>query len=392
MGGEARWDNWAGNVTCAPRELLTPTREAEVVEAVARAGERGEAIRVAGAGHSFTPLVATDGLVLDLSALSGIARVEVAEQRAWVRAGTRLHDLGEALHEHGLAMQNLGDIDVQALGGAIGTGTHGTGRTLRNLSSRVLAMRVVGADGELRVVRADDPALAALRVSIGALGVATAFQLDLVPAYRLHERVRRMPLAEALEGLEEGIGSHRHFEFFWYPTLDRTEVKTLDPTDREPDPLEGLRGERIDWSHRVLPSVRDQRFVEMEYSVPAAAGREVLDAVCARMRTHHPEVAWPVEYRTLRADDAWLSTAHGRETVTISLHQDVSLPWRDFFADLQPLFVEAGGRPHWGKWHDLGAEQLAGAYPRFDEFVALRDAWDPERRFGNPHLRHLFGE
>ncbi len=388
----AEWQNWAGNITCQPREIVRPRDEAEIVEALARAETQDLSVRVAGSGHSFTPLVATDGMLFDLSLLQGIARLEPENSRAWVRAGTRLADLGEPFHAAGLAMQNLGDVDVQALGGALGTGTHGTGHTLPNLSARVSGLRILRADGELRSVRDDtDPeGLRAARVSLGALGIITAARIELVPAYRLHERVERPKLDDVLATLDERIAAARHFEFFWYPKADRVEAKSLDLTDRQDEP--DRKGERIGWSHRILPSLREQRFTEMEYAVPAELGRECFLAVRDRIRARHPDVVWPVEYRTLRSDDAWLSTAHERETVTISVHQDGRLPFEPFFADVEPIFAEFAGRPHWGKVHTLARAQLAGVVPGLSRFERLRAEWDPRGRFLNPHLRTLFSE
>ena len=388
----AAWQNWAGNVTCEPYEIVCPRSEAEIVEVIARAEAGSRTVRVAGSGHSFTALIATDGIVLDLSKMSGIARFEPEHGRAWVRAGTKLSALGEPLFAEGFAMENLGDVDVQAVGGALATGTHGTGRELPNLSARVSGLRILRADGELRSLReyADPEALRAARVSLGALGIITAARIDLVPAYRLHERIERLPMDAVLESLEERIAATRHFEFFWYPQADRVEAKSLHPTDEPENELPELLGERIGWSHRILPSLRELRFTEMEYSVPAEAGRECFLAVRERLRTRHPDVAWPVEYRTLRADDAWLSTARGRETVTISVHQDGRHPYQAFFADVEPIFAEHAGRPHWGKVHTLDRKQLAPVVPGLDEFAALRWEWDPEGRFLNDHLARIF--
>ncbi len=388
----AAWQNWAGNVACEPRELVRPGSEAEIVEVLARAEALDLTVRVAGSGHSFTPLVATDGIVLDLSGLCGIARLEPEHGRAWVRAGTVLSALGEPLFAEGFAMENLGDVDVQAIGGALATGTHGTGRELPNLPARVSGLRILRANGELRSVREDtDPeALRAARVSLGALGIITAARIDLVPAYRLHERIERLPMDAVLESLEERIAATRHFEFFWYPQADRAEAKSLHPTEEPESELSERKGERIGWSHRILPSAREIRFTEMEYSVPAEAGHECFLAVRERLRTRHPDVAWPVEFRTLRADDAWLSTAHGRETVTISVHQDGRHPYEAFFADVEPIFAEYAGRPHWGKVHTLDRNRLASVVPRLGAFDALRREWDPQDRFLNDHLAGIF--
>jgi FAD/FMN-containing dehydrogenase len=386
------WTNWAGNVACEPQLRVDAASEADVVAALREADARGLAVRVAGSGHSFSPLVATDGLLLALGGLAGVARHEPEHGRVWVRAGTQLSALGRALHALGLAQENLGDVDVQALGGALATGTHGTGRTLPNLSARVSGVRLLLADGSLRVLRAeDDPeTLAAARVSLGALGVITAARLDCVPAYRLHERVVRMPIEACLDTLDERCAAHRHYEFFWYPARDLAEAKSLDPTALEPEAIAGRKYERIGWSHELLPSVRELRFVEMEHALPAEAGPATFRALRERMRSRHPDVAWPIEYRSVRADDAWLSPAHGRETVTLSVHQGAELPWREFFADVEPLLRAHGGRPHWGKRHGLRAAELAALYPRFEDFRRLRAELDPQGRFLNEHLRALF--
>lgn len=387
------WRNWAGNVDCAPRVRTTANREADVVTALRKAEREGLPVRVAGSGHSFSPLVATDGLLLSLEGLTGIARHEQEGNRVWVRAGTTLNALGHDLFTLGLALENLGDVDVQAVGGALATGTHGTGPGLPNLSARVSGLRLLLADGSLRVVReeGDPELLAAARVSLGALGVATAARIDCVPAYRLHERVERLAIDACLESLDERIAATRHFEFFWYPARDVVDAKSLHPTELPPEAVADRKYERIGWSHEILPSAREDRFVEMEYALPAEAGPACFRAVRERMRVRHTEVAWPVEYRTLRSDDAWLSTAHARETVTISLHQGAALPWQDFFADLEPVLRAHGGRPHWGKRHGLTAGDLAPLYPRFNAFVALAHELDPDGRLRNAHLQALLG-
>ena len=386
------WSNWAGSVTCSPAERYEPASEGEIVAAVRRAEELGVPLRVAGSGHSFQPVVATSGVLVTPGAWSGIVSCDPMRRTATVRSGTVLHDLGEPLLAKGLAMENLGDVDVQTIGGALGTGTHGTGPTLGNLPSQLHAMRLVLASGEVvECSRDHEPELfAAARVSLGALGVLSTATLRLVPAYRLHERIWRCDAEEILAEIESRVASHRHFEFFWYPGADRAEAKTLDPTDAEESELPDRKRERIGWSARVLPSVREQRFHEMEYSVPAEAGVECFRAVRARIRDRWPELEWPVEWRTLRADDAWLSTASGRETVTISIHQDGQLPFRELFTDVEAVFREFAGRPHWGKIHGLRAAQLAELYPRFAEFQALRRRLDPDGRFLSEHLRELF--
>ncbi len=386
------WSSWAGAVRCTPARIARPASEAEIADTVRRAVAEGVGVRVVGTGHSSMPLCATDGVLVSLDDFQGIVSCDREQRTADVRAGTKLTRLGALLLEQGLALHNLGDVDVQSVGGALGTGTHGTGRTLANLSSRVLGLRIALASGDVVECSAErEPELLrAARVSLGAFGIVATARLALLPAYRLHERVWQAPIEELLPEVPQRVNATRHFEFFWFPKPDRAEVKTLHPTDAEPATVAGRKGERIGWSGEILPSVRELRFHEMEYAVPEEAGLECFLAVRERMRSKHPEVVWPVEYRTLAADDAWLSPAHGRATVTISIHQDARLPFREFFADVEPILCAAGGRPHWGKIHTRSREDLRALYPMWDRFVETRRRLDPLGVFLNDPLRELF--
>lgn len=390
---EAIWRNWSGRVECSPAELARPASEEAIAEVVRGAKRNGRTVRVAGSGHSFTPLVATDGVLVSLDDWHGVVDVDGERRRASIRAGTKIASLGAPLRAHGVGLANQGDVDVQALAGALATGTHGTGATLGSLSSQLCGLRLVIADGSTVScdLEHDADLLDAARVSFGALGVLSVATLQVVPAYRLHERVWKVGIEQCLAELPSRVREHRHFEFFWYPHKDYAEMKALDPTEAAPDPLDGVKGERIDWSDRVFPSLRDLRFNEMEYAVPAEAGPACFAAVRQRMKSRHPDVLWPVEYRTVAADPGWLSPMHGRDAVAISLHQDAALPCDPFFQDLEPIFHEHGGRPHWGKIHTRRARDLAALYPRWDDFLALRRRLDPGGTFLNDHLRELFG-
>lgn len=386
------WVSWSGAVRCAPKRFERPGSEAEIVALVRRAAAAGECVRVVGTGHSSMPLCATDDALVSLDDWQGMDAWDLPAAQATVRAGTKLTRLGALLLERGLAMANLGDIDVQSLGGALATGTHGTGRALGNIASRAVRLRLVLASGEVvECSEHDDPDVwRAARVSLGALGIVSTARLALLPAYRLHERLTRVGFDELLPQVDDLIAANRHFEFFWFPGADRAEVKTLNPTTADPESVSGKKYERIGWSSQILPSVRELKFHEMEYSVPAEAGLACMRAARERLRARHPDVVWPVEYRTVAADDAWLSPAHGRATVAISIHQDGKLPYREVFTDLEPIFREAGGRPHWGKFHTCTARDLAARYPDYARFCALRARLDPKGVFLNAHLRELF--
>jgi FAD/FMN-containing dehydrogenase len=381
-GSRASWSNWSGSVVCRPRWRVCAADEAAVAAAVERARRDDISLRTVGSGHSHSPLVATDGGLLELAPRVAL-EVDAERGEAWIGAGAALHDLEAPLRERGFALRNLGDIDVQTLAGALATGTHGTGRELGNLSSSVLGVRGVAADGSrFEWNEEDDPErLCAARVSLGVLGVVCHVRMQLAKAHCLHERIERLSAEACMEQLDERSRATRHFEIFWYPGRDRVDAKSLHPVDAPPDPLTDRPYERIDWSGRILPSVRSERFVEMEYAIAAEDALEVFAALRARIRSRHPTLQWPVELRFVAADDAWLSPANGRPTATLSLHQAVELPFRALFDDLERLLLEAEGRPHWGKWHGLGARELAARFPGWERFRRLRAQLDPEDRF-----------
>src|SRR3546814_5685721 len=167
------WRNWSGSVRCHPQQTLAPRTLDELQQTVARISAAGGRLRVAGAGHSVVPLVENDAARQTLDAIAGVERIE--NNVASSLGGTTLKPLGHLLRGRGYGMMNLGDINKQALAGAVSTGTHGTGLGLGSISTQVEAMTLVMPDGSLRECSAGkDPDLfAAARVSMGALGVIT---------------------------------------------------------------------------------------------------------------------------------------------------------------------------------------------------------------------------
>jgi FAD/FMN-containing dehydrogenase len=403
MSSATTWVNWSGSVICTPGHIAAPQSEVAIQTLVRAAHDQGS-IRVVGSGHSFTSLCATEDLLLTLDGLQGLVAVDPATHQATVWAGTKLHALGDPLWAQRLAQANLGDIDRQSLAGAISTGTHGTGPTLGNLSTQVVGLRLVTATGEIIDCSAScEPEIfKAAQVSLGALGILTQITLQCQPAYHLCERTWVVPFDQCLAELDEQIAANRHFEFFWVPEVDACAMKALNPADPA-SPLTAHRWEpptgrlaryvgpeRSDRSYRIFPAERTLKFNEIEFAVSAASGPECLCELRQLMQRRHPQVAWPIEYRTLAADELWLSPAYGRATVTISLHQGAELPYYAFFADVEAVFRNHSGRPHWGKCHTHTARDLAPLYPQWAAFQTVRQELDPMGRFLNAHLRQLF--
>jgi L-gulonolactone oxidase len=420
-------------VTAEPVAIEQPATEDDVVALVRAAGDRSLRVKAVGSGHSFPPIAVTEGVMLRMERLRGIVDVDVATRRVVVRSGTVLGDLNRALFARGLALPNLGDIDRQTISGAVGTGTHGTGARFRGIADAVVGLRIVLADGSAVSCDADrEPALfQAARIGLGALGVVTELTLQCVPAFLLAAREEPDSLSRVLQGFDELVESTDHVEFYWFPHTDRVLVKRNTRTDLErgarPLPrwrarldddllanrvfeaVNRLAAARPSWipainavssralsareftqpSFEVFASERSVRFNEMEYAVP----REALPQVMRDLRTlaDGHRLAFPVEVRVAAADDLWLSTATGRDTAYVAVHEYHRRDHRAYFDGFEAIARAVDGRPHWGKWHSRAVDDLRETYPGLADVIAVRDRVDPERRFANPYLDRVLG-
>jgi len=432
-GPDRAWRNWAGDQVCAPSEQLRPRGREELAEAVGAAAAAGRKVSIVGSGHSFTEAAMTDGTMVDVGALSGVIDADPASGLVKVGAGTVLADLNEALHGLGLAMENLGDIDRQTIAGAISTGTHGTGATLRNISSQVEGMELVLADGSSRelTVAGDPDLLRAARVGIGALGAISTVTLRCVPAFTLHRVDSRCPREEVFDAFQQRADANEHFELFTFPYAASALVLERNRTEGPPRPrgraaaylndvvLENWALEAIsaagklvpraipslsrlaawlasgskstDRSDRIFANDRRVRFTEMEYGVPREHGPEAAQRVIEWVRSNRYPVFFPIEMRVTAADDALLSPSHERDTVYIAVHQYRGMEWRPYFEAVEAIMNEYGGRPHWGKRHFQTASTLAERYPRWADFQAARDELDPNRVFSNEYAERVLG-
>src|SRR6478735_538221 len=428
--------NWSGGVRFRPERCLTPSSEAELVAALRRCSAP---VRAVGAGHSFSPLIETQGSSISLDALQGVVNVDAQGLTATLRAGTRIHALGRPLLEAGVALINQGDIDRQSIGGAVGTGTHGTGPALGSLSAELQGFRLVTAEGQvLDCSRASDADLwAAGCVSFGSLGVMSEVTLNVRRAYKLRERQWRMTRDQCFRELATYRDAARHFELFCFPHAEMVLAKSLTET-HEPcaPPLTSAqlleRGEgfgieqrvfaaaaelarvapalsgpvqrffsragtfgqagRVGYSHEVFPSARGVKFNELEYAVAAKDGVDCIRELAEAMRQRKVAGVYPLEMRFIRADHGWLSPFYQRDSVSISVHQYHKQPYREVFGLAESIFSRYEGRPHWGKLHNSKAADLERLFPRFDDYRALRRRLDPKGKLLNPHLKGIFGE
>lgn len=428
----SKWRNWSGIVEASPQTVVYPGSVVEVVQVVNQCRREVRTLRVVGSGHSFTPIAASNDILMSLDGLQGIVRVDMDAQTATVWAGTKLKALGDMLFQHGLAQENLGDIDVQSIAGAISTGTHGTGIEFENIATQVIGLTVVTGAGDILQCTADShpEQFRALQVSLGTLGVIVQVTLRLRPAFRMVYESTRTSLSTCLRDLETLNNHHRHFEFYWFPYADPCQLKFMDETTKPADEREirdfasdvvlenGVFGalsklcqwmprlcapvsrlsasmvpvtRKVAYSHRLFATKRLVRFNEMEYNLPAEAMVPVIWEMREVMARERFAVHFPIECRYAKRDDIWLSPAYGRDSAYIAVHMFRGMPYERYFAAMEDIFLRYGGRPHWGKLHTLQAAELSQRYPMWNRFLNVRAEFDPDGIFLNAYLRDLFG-
>ena len=429
----AMWRNWAGNQKANPVSIVAPRSVGELAALVASASGKGQKVKAVGSGHSFTSAAATNGRMIRLENLSGILHIDHASCQVTVGAGTRLSDLNMLLHAEGLALATLGDIAYQTVAGAISTSTHGTGKALTGLAGQVVAMKLINGQGE--IIECSKSLNAHIfdvaRVSVGALGIITEYTLQAVPSFRLRALEQPMRLDDVLENAHDLASAHDHFEFFWIPHTKWALTKRNNRTEDELQPLPRVKGwiektfmenyafgalcrvgrarpsliprlatalpssgsrEYVDQSFKIFASPRIVRFYEMEHALPVEALVPALREIRAMVDRKGYLLNFPVEVRFTKGDDVPLSTAFGRDSAYIAVHVYKGMECEPFFRDVEDILRAYEARPHWGKMHYRDAEELSKLYPRWDEFIALRNQLDPQRTFSNVYSDTVFGK
>jgi FAD-linked oxidoreductase len=435
-----RWQNWSGLESAEPREVRSPATPDEVVAAVGSAREARSTVKMVGSGHSFTGIAAPGDVMLRPDRLTGIVGVDRDAMTVTAYAGTRLKVLNAELERLGLSLHNMGDIAEQTLAGAVSTGTHGTGGVTAGLAAQLTGFQLVTGTGEvLDASGATNPEVFELgRVGLGALGILTTVTFAVEPAFLLEAREQPMSWDEALDSFDEMVADSNHGDMYWFPHTDRMLTKRntrLDADLSEASPVGRVRGwvddellsnsvfgaltgvanrapaiiprlnqvsaralsarSYSDVAHRVFTSPRRVVFREMEYAVLRMSGLETLRQVRRAVDSSEWRISFPVEIRVAPADDVALSTAYERDSFYLAFHTHHRSDWRThtaYLAAMETILRDHDGRPHWGKLHTRTAADLAPAYPRFEEFLALRDRLDPDRLFANPYLRRVLGD
>ena len=424
-----RWVNWSETADCLPSIIRYPSNVEQVCQIVKKANDSGRKIRVVGAGHSFTELVSSDDILISLDLLNGISEVNDKEMTVKVFAGTRLYQLGEELGKLGFSQENLGDINVQSIAGAISTGTHGTGIQFGNISTQVVELSIVNGKGEVVNLSETENAkyFKAALVSLGLLGIIVNVKLRIIERPVYMYKSKKVDFSSLIEQFDSYISNNRHFEFYLFPFSDLAQVKTMNITEQKPVNLRFYKLKNLilenylfyitseicrlkpSWSslfsrlaartvgsdqitghnHDLFATERLVKFREMEYCIPLQYAKKAIWEVKQLIEEKKYKVHFPIECRTVQADDIWLSPSYQRDSFFIAFHMYKGMEYKDYFRDMEAIMKKYEGRPHWGKLHSRTSGELKDIYSKLPDFLDFRKQMDPNQLFVNEYLDKL---
>ncbi|EKM52622.1 uncharacterized protein PHACADRAFT_261187 [Phanerochaete carnosa HHB-10118-sp] len=437
---KAKFINWGLSYECTPLAVFEPETPEQCAAALELARREGHTLRAAGVGHSPSDLACTSGFMLRTERLARITEINTEKQYVVAQAGVTLSALHAELAKHGLAMINLGSISDQTLAGVVTTATHGTGIHFKVISTHVLALTLLLADGSIvRCSRAERPELfTASLCGLGATGLMLDVTLEVGPAFRLKETQESVPFGNVVQNINMIANSAEHVRLWWFPQADIVRVSSANRTDEPRNPGGSFLWHSLVGYHLIqflffigiyLPFVNpwicclsawldrettvtvddswkvfnlDCKYPQFttEWAIPyentQACLRELHDWL--KQEDHDPHGLrphFPLEIRFSDADDIWLSPSHGQRTTWIGIIQykpyGLNVPYRALFARFEAILIRHSGRPHWAKSHPLRASELRALYPRFDDFVRVLQEVDSEGVWRNEYVeRHLF--
>lgn len=426
------WVSWNENVKHDYIYHFQIKQEADLIRAIESAPFR---VRVYGSKQSSADIAAGTETLIDMTAYDQILNIDEDNKRITVQSGIKLSKLINTIQEKGWSIPCLPDIDTVTLGGALATGTHGTGRDGHLLSSYMKHCRVILADGSVQEVEEGDELMDVVRVSLGVLGVFSEITLECQPIYTLHLKEFPMRDKDWLDQYDDLLDQNDFTRILWMPHTDHGYVILGNKIDPEtpiqenpgPDYLKHRRAvsrmlykytTRFPWFTKIANKLIYKLFFTSEkekkgtlYDATVTKKRsgtlELAEWTIARSRfravfeelkaalddnSNPAFVHIPMDIRFVREDNAWLSYAYGEDCVTVGCVTRDAGNADNYaaFKVVEEIFLKHGGRPHWGKRFDAKNAELSKVYPRWEDFKAKRAELDPQGKFLNAYLTNLF--
>ena len=409
---EGTQTNWAGNYTYSTTHLELPSTTEEVRHAIAASPH----VKALGARHSFNGIADSREEQIQLHHFDSM-ELDANNETVTVGAGVTYGKLAPYIDAKGWAVHNLASLPHISVVGACATGTHGSGLKNGNLSTAVRAMEIMTADGKLVTLSKETlgDRFAGAVVGLGALGVITRITLAVQPTFQMSQVVyQNLDFSVLKDHLREVFASGYSVSLFTdWQNHKASEVwiksKIAGPTLRPAPTFHGatLQTEKLHpiagtdpinctdqmgipgpWYERMphfkmnfTPSKGQE--LQTEYFVPFEHGYEAIRAV-EQLRDRITPHLFITEFRTVAADDLWMSMAYRRES--LALHFTWKPEWlavKEILPLIEAALAPFAPRPHWAK---LFIMRPGGHYPHLADFRALAADYDPSGKFRNDFL------
>jgi hypothetical protein len=441
-----KWNNWAGNYSCIAANYYEPENEAELCEIISHANKTGNQVRVVGAGHSFSPIALSDHILISLKKQRNIISIE--GNIVTCQPGIHLHELYSKLQASGLSLPNFGVINKQTLSGALSTGTHGSGLKHKSLSGCIKKLRLVLANGEVKVIDPETDLQAGTKnynlldsvsVSLGLLGIISQVTLECEPVFYLRSVEHLVSFDEYIESMDDLASQYEYFKAWWFPhtgkvnlfKAERIEIevyknkKALEKyseeqkkRDKEIDSVTSPMFSRSNDDPSMIPKinqycleyyftrrtrigtgieilVHDETvpMIVSEYALPLKNNqhKKALTDFKNKIESSDLKLHFPVDLRYTAEESSWLSPSFKNDSFYIGVcvreYSKKEIP------ESMKLFFECmkvhKARPNWGKLFELSGKDLENLFPRWGNFKEVKRKLDPGNMFTNIYLDKL---
>jgi len=442
-----KWSNWAGNFSCVAENYFEPETEEQISEIVRFAANNGKKIRVAGAGHSFSPIALSNEILISLKNYRKL--IHIGNNSVTAQGGMFLHELYSVLKQNKLSLSNFGVINKQTIAGALATGTHGSGLKHKSLSAGIEKIRLITAAGEILEIKRDSEIIIsgkklnmweAASVSLGMFGIVSEVTLRCEPLFYLKSDESVVDFNVYTECMDDYAKHYEYFKAWWFPHTDKVylfkakrigeqqfrEKKQLEnyseeqkkrdaeidlvtaplfiKSNKDNSLIPGINQHCLD--HFFTPRTRTGTgfdilvhnetvsMIVSEYglSMENDNHKNALKAFREKLEKSENKVHFPVDLRYTDAENSWLSPSYARDTFYIGMcvreyrKKEIPSSMKLFFDEMR----KHQARPNWGKLSDLSSGELHKIYPRMNDFIAVKNKLDKGNVFSNEWVEELF--
>jgi len=406
--------NWAGNYTYKAENFHEPSTIEELQQLVKKLDKQ----KALGSKHCFNNIADSPKNQISTRKFNKIVQLDTNANTLKVEGGARYGDFAAELHAKGYALHNLASLPHITVAGASATATHGSGITLGNLATQVLAMQIVTPQGEIVNAYGTNPDFNGLVVGLGAIGYVVNLTLRVEKTFQVRQDVfQELPLESLEKHFDEIMSSGYSVSLFtnwldkkvsqvWVKRRTDREVKELGndffgakAATKNLHPIVELSAENCT-DQMGVPGVWYERLPHFKMGFTPSSGKELqseffvprsnaVDAILAlekKKELINPQLLI-TEIRTIAADNLWMSPAYHQDSVAIHF------TWKqnpDEVGKLIPMIESElapyKARPHWGKLFSIRPSTLHERYEKFPDFLALIKKYDPDGKLRNAYL------